>query len=322
MDELIPNGLYYSKPNTHNLQPCTLFRNEAIAEIEQAADEMERLFVNVDRSIAAQNAADEFRESLSSLKSGDRYSVAVVERRYRAFLFEWRLYTEHWKKYINKLKKQPEGYAEGYKKLLKDVKDEAYKDDRFILTIVLRNYAAHASSLIEHCHVDGYKNTACVRKSSLEDFLRAEKRSHWRDYIQMLQNKPDEIDLVKVADDALACMDEIQEKLMDYQLDERVIKACTVLLDAKKRIDELKIEAGYWWLFKNLGEQQVLDYRNGLTLTRVKDAEGNDIEPETHVLPRIVTGLNVVPRQLNWIGYDAMASYLVHIWKNGKWEEI
>lgn len=144
-DPAVLNGLYYTKlGGGHHLQECKLFSSDELEVVESAADKMERLFMNLDRSTAITDTAGEFKQSLQSLKSADRYSLAVVERRYRAFLFEWRLYTEHWKKYIDGLKNEPDGYVIGYKKLFKDVNVDAYQDDRFVLAIILRNYAAHA----------------------------------------------------------------------------------------------------------------------------------------------------------------------------------
>ena len=62
-----------------------------------------------------------------------------------AFVMEFRLFLEHWKKYISDLQNINKHYGSIYEKLYSDVTHEAYDTcEEYVLAYCLRNYVVHA----------------------------------------------------------------------------------------------------------------------------------------------------------------------------------
>lgn len=95
-EAILPNGR-----RSLNWKKCELFSDEEIKSISNAATILERIFDNLNRLDAAKEAYQEFKAELESLLSNDQFAIATVDRRFRAYVFEWKLFLDHWKKYID-----------------------------------------------------------------------------------------------------------------------------------------------------------------------------------------------------------------------------
>lgn len=129
------NGLHYCDKETDlqngrkslNWVKCEIFTTEEVQSISDAASVLERLFDNLNRLDAAKDAYQEFKAELEGLTSNDSFALATVDRRFRAYVFEWKLFLDHWKKYIDdgaqtkywKDQSESERYITAYQKLYK-----------------------------------------------------------------------------------------------------------------------------------------------------------------------------------------------------------
>ena len=231
-------GLCYSIPAEQSIDPhnrgqivqCDLFDEVEVKSITNAVISMECLFTNMDRSFAAEEALREFKAELNSLVSDNKYDIARVDRRFRAYVMEFRLFLDHWKKHISDLKKQDEKYSALYEKLYKDVTSSTYdSNDYYVLATVIRNYVVHGYDSINHAHVGD---------------------------------------------------------------------AAVTLLNAKKRIDDAEISSKRWML---IGEQK---------------------PKEISWKGKMVQGIDLEYRIMNWDGYIAIAQYVAKLWQEGYWVEI
>lgn len=324
MVEFLFKGLVYEEKapsnDLHNrgiLRQCTLFTDEETKEISSAAIVMEKLFKNIERSIATEKAYHEFQDELRNLNSGDKYAIAEVDRRFRAYVMEFRMFLDHWKKYISDLKKTDKNYGFVYEKLYNDVTHEAYDTcEEYALAYYLRNYVVHAYDSIDSFHIDGYRNEVYVSRDNL---LRTDMPKHAR---LVIKKQPELINLSVVAEKSLASLQKVQENLINYQINEDVAQAALKLLNAKKRIDEAGIQSNLWMLIEDNIPKMVLDYKSGIEVRRVKDKKGNVVQEESKILPRMVPGLEIIPRFLNWTAYTAIAGYVKRLWEQGYWQEI
>lgn len=128
----LPNGLYYftKEGNQYTPHKCPLFDDEELFRLNAAVQIMKRFFKNLKRSFASSEAYNEFVEAAHSVKSDNPYARAEVDRRFRAFIFEWKLYTEHWKNYIKEIGDSVylDEFVVGYNDLFKSLMDEAFPD--------------------------------------------------------------------------------------------------------------------------------------------------------------------------------------------------
>lgn len=306
----VMDGIYSFKRinGHHQVQPtkCKQFTSEEVDKIQKAAFTMDRLFGNLNRSISAQEALKEFKEEAQKPDSESPYELAEVDRRFRAFIFEWKLFTEHWKNYIFGLDGDPQ-YVSDYKKLYKDTMDSAFQNQDFVVAHVIRNYASHANDAIESSHIGG-GNKYWIHKASLLTFLdesiAKERSSHRKS--QLLAQKPfieaceDKIDLEGVADNAMKALEEIQEPIMNYQLDQEIIDSCVVLLDARRKVEV--VEGDIWEIWKLASDPSWIGRRTQMTTLQGQIGSFDMAVQYGHI-------------RLNWIGYEAIATYLVHLWK-------
>ena len=313
-EEMPPSNDFNSR---RILKQCTLFTDEETKEISNAAFVMEKLFKNIERSIAAEKAYNEFKDELRNLKSGDKYAIAEVDRRFCAYVMEFRLFLEHWKKYISDLKKINKHYGSIYEKLYSDVTHEAYDTcEEYVLAYCLRNYVVHAYDSIDSCYIDGYRNEVYISKKNI---LKINMPKNAR---LVIQKQPELINLSVVAEKSLASLQKVQENLINYQINEDVVQAVLVLLNAKKRIDEAGFQSNFWMLIEDHKPQMVLDYKSGIEVCRVKDEKGNAVQEESKILPRMVSGVEIIPQFLNWTAYTAIAGYVKRLLEQGYWQEI
>lgn len=317
-------GLVYSETvdshephNRGNLIGCKLFNEIELQELAKAASVMEELFSNIVRSIAAHDAYNEFQDELKKLQSADNYYVAIVDRRFRAYVMEFRLFLEHWKKYISDLKKKNKAYGTVYEELYKDITNEVYDScEEYVLATVLRNYVVHGYDSINHIHVDGVNNKAEVLRDNL-------LKINCSTSAKIVIKKQEElIDLKSVAQKSLDALEKVQERLIEYQMTDVIVSAATVLMNAKGRIDNAGIKSNFWMLIEESKPIELLDYKRGLELQRFQDNNGNPVQEGKRVLPLVTQDIDIVYRKLNWDGYLATAIYIQNLWEKGYWKEV
>lgn len=285
-------GLCYSIPaadskDPHNrgtLVQCNLFKESEVRSIAAAISEMEKLFFNMDRSIAVREALQEFKETLSSLTSDNKYDTARVDRRFRAYVMEFRLFLDHWKKYIGDLKKQDKQYGETYEKLYQNVTKNAYdSNDSYVLATVIRNYVVHGYNSINHAHVsDDTREVFIDRDSLFKIDVAASARP-------IIQRQDEEINLLHIAEQSFQVLQTVQEQLMDLQITSTIVEAALTLLNAKKQIDDAGIVSDHWMLIENQEQKEVA-------------WQG-----------KIMRGIDLTYRHLNWDGYIAVAEYVIKL---------
>ena len=317
MNEDILNGLYYFKKEGHQYVPvkCDLFNDEELFRINASVQIMKRFFKNLERSIAAKNSYDEFINAAKAVKSDNPYTRADVDRRFRAFIFEWKLYTEHWKKYIQELSDSVylDDYVNGYNDLFKSLMDEAFKDKRFVTAHVIRNYVSHANEAVTHCHI-GEKNKYCIYRATLVSFLdesiskaNGRKKSQLESQKAFIQTQEELINLECLAAEAMAVLQWFESNLMNYQIEPQTLQAVNILTNAKKRIDEAGIESEIWEILSSVPLMMV-DHTGNQAITLETTLNGEKIRR------------TVYRDRLNWIGYQAVMSYIMNLVERAKSE--
>lgn len=309
--EPVLNGMYYFRKDGRQVKPikCTLFNEEEIFRISTSVQIMKRLFKNLDRSHAVQQAYSEFVEEAKKPNSENPYERAEVDRRFRAFIFEWKLYTEHWKNYIYDLDESVylDEFVAGYKDLYNKLMDAAYKDEKFLTAHVIRNYASHANEVVTHSHI-GDENEYYIGRDHLVKFLNAniEKTNGSRRKQQLEDQKnaivahEEYINLETVAKDAMEYIRQIETALMNYQMEPQTIQATLILTDAKRRIDDAGMESEIWELLSPV-PFMMIDHSSYQTLDLKAVIDGKEVSQ------------TIFRERLNWIGYQAIMDYLKQI---------
>lgn len=318
------SGLCYEDKTTSDgphkrisLKQCNLFNEIEIKSLSSAVATMEKLFSNIDRSIAAEEACREFVEELKSLTSDNKYDIAKVDRRFRAYVMEFRLFLDHWKKYISDIKKTDNHYGGAYERLFNDITSEIYDScDEYVLATVIRNYVVHGYDSINAIHVDGYNNRVYIERDNLFKIKMSASAK------EIVKKQPEKIDLVDIAEKSLESLNQVQEALMNFQITEDIGEASITLLDAKKRIDDANIKSDFWILIEGKEPTKLMDYKHPVFIQRIKDENGNPVTEEKKPLIPVVPGINLQFWHLNWIGYVAVASYISNLWKKGYWLDI
>ena len=233
---------------------CTLFNEEEEDAIQEAGRILDRFFINVERMNAVIEAYQEFINDLHSLNSGGRDEIARLDRRFRAYVMEWRLFLDHWKKYIED-GAQTEGwsenekndYIEAFKKLYDTVTKAAYESiQEYVVANPIRNHVVHANNSIYHAHVGVDGNQACISRDALlnDHHISASQR-------EIVEKLDEQIDLEWVADGSLKAMQEVNEAFIRYQIDSDVITATVALVGAYERIRKEKIDAPMWMFIRS-----------------------------------------------------------------------
>ena len=321
-EETLPDGRLSLK-----WEQCKIFTPEEVERIEKAAVVMERLFENLFRLDAAKEAFQEYKDQLKFTTSGHSSERAVADRRFRAFILEWKLFLDHWKNYIENGaqtkywadKSDAEKYIAAYKLLYKDLIDEAEKCDAFVVAWAIRNHVAHADNAISWFPVDQNGAKALIAKSVLLERCNADRRAQWQK--DAIERQPDMIDLTAVGEQALAEADKIMEGLLQFQIDDDNTAAAVTLLKAQTRIEEAGIKADRWMIFFNNGLEWTLGQEVGV-IQRVADENGEPVNEEAKKVNVMVPGMKLSYRALNWIGYVAFAGYFSHLVKSEKWKTL
>ena len=304
-------GIYYFTKNGNQVNPirCSIFSDDELIRINFSILIMERLFKNLRRSEAVNAAYKEFRDEAKKPSGENPYEIEEVDRRFRAFLFEWKLYTEHWKAYILDLNESvwPYEFIAGYQTLNKKLMHEAFTCSDFVIAHILRNYVSHANAAIDDSHVDGRGTKFSIYRATLEKFLQGticratgKKRKELQSQLCILQTQEELMDLATIADKAIAWQIAYEKALLDYQVVEpQLIQACNILMQAKQKIDESCIKSDVWefWTLQPI----YLDHQGLHSFTMQANINGQVV---TYVYYR---------NRVNWIGYEAVVSYLMGI---------
>lgn len=313
-DPPFKSGIYYfgeKEGNKVNPIRCNLFTDEELFRISFSVLIMERLFKNLSRSESVKLAYQEFVDEVKKPSGSSPYEVEEVDRRFRAFIFEWKLYTEHWKAYISDLNESvwPDEFIAGYQDLFKTLMDTAFQDSDFVIAHILRNYVSHANEAINNSHVDGKNNKFGIHQVTLERFLQdsiakttGRRKNELQDQMNILQTQDVLIDLVTVAEKAMVWLERCEKTLLDYQVAEpQLLQACNILSQARQEIDESGIQSAVWemWSLQPL----YLDHQAVHTFSLRAAINGQEV---IHTYFR---------NRLNWIGYEAIIGYILHLIK-------
>lgn len=328
------NGLHYCDreaelPNGRrslNWKKCELFSDEEEKSISNAATILERLFDNLNRLDAAKDTYQEFKAELESLISNDQFAIATVDRRFRAYVFEWKLFLDHWKKYIDdgaqtkywKDQTGSESYIAAYQKLYKDVTSSTYDScDEYVLTTAIRNHVVHANNAVYSAHIGPDGNKVFISRDALlsESNISASQR-------EVIEKQDELIDLAVVVEKSLDAAEKVMEELLNFQIDNENIEAALTLLNANNKITEAGILSDRWIIFKPGEVQWEPSLTQSVTLQRVKDEAGNPVDEPGITMPLMTPAVGLTYQYLNWQGYIAFAGFLKYLYESGKWQEI
>ena len=328
------NGLHYcdretTLPNGRkklNWQKCDLFSDNEVSSLLTAASVLEHLFDNLNRLEAARDAYREFRLELDSLISNDQFAIATVDRRFRAYVFEWKLFIDHWKKYIDdgaqtkhwKDKSGAEKYIDAYQKLYRDVTTNAYDScEEYVLATAIRNHVVHANNAVYASHVGPDGNGVFISRDQLlsESNISASQR-------EVIERQDELIDLAVVAEKSLSAAEQIMEELLDFQIDLENTQAAYTLLKANERINAAGIKSDRWMIFQPDEVKWEPSLTQSVTMQRLKDEEGKPVNDPPITMPLMTPSVGLSYQYLNWQGYIAFAGYLKHLYESGKWQEI
>ncbi len=328
------NGLHYCDAETPlpngrkslNWVKCDLFSVEEVQSIDDAASVLERFFDNLNRLDAAKDAYQEFKSELESLVSNDSFALATVDRRFLSYVFEWKLFLDHWKKYIDdgaqtkhwKDQSGTEKYIAAYQKLYSDVTSSTYDScEEYVLATAIRNHVVHANNAVYSSHIGPDGNRVFISRDALlsESNISASQRD-------VIKRQNDLIDLAVVAEKSLKAAETIMEELINFQIDNENAEAALTLLNANAKIAEAGIKSDRWMIFKPGEVQWEPSLTQSVTMQRVKDDAGNPVDGPAITMPLMTQAVGLTYQYLNWQGYIAFAGYLKHLYENSKWQEI
>lgn len=280
----------------------------------------------MNRLEAARETYQEFKTELESLVSNDSFALATVDRRFRAYVFEWKLFLDHWKKYIDdgaqtkhwKDLSGAEKYVAAYQKLYKDVTSATYDScEEYVLATAIRNHVVHANNAVYSAQVGPDGNRVFISRDALlsESNISASQRDGIRKQGEM-------IDLAAVAGKSLKAAETVMEELLNFQIDNEIAEAALTLLNANAKIVEAGIKSDRWMIFKPGEVQWEPSLTQSITMQRVKDEAGNPVEEPGITMPLMTPAVGLSYQYLNWQGYIAFAGYLNHLYESGKWQDM
>ena len=190
---------------------------------------------------------------MHGIQSDNRFNIARVDRRFRAYVMEWRLFLDHWKKYIDdgaQTKSWDDGevkqqYIADFQKLYVDITTDAYENcSEYVIAYAIRNHVSHAANCIYAAHVGHDGNKVAISRDALlsEHNVSASQR-------EVIEKQEEYIDLEWVADGSMSAMQTVMETLIGYQIDYDVVNATIALVGAYERILKAGIDAHLWMYF-------------------------------------------------------------------------
>lgn len=313
------DGLHYCEaeaplPNGHKSlkwKKCELFNTKEVQSISEAALVLEGFFENLSRLDAAREAYREFSKELDGMVSSDTFAIATVDRRFRAYVFEWKLFLDHWKKYIDdgaqtkhwKDQNGAEKYIAAYKKLYKDVTSSTYDScEEYVLATAIRNHVVHANNAVYSAHVGSGRNKVFISRNALlsETNISASQRN-------VIEKQDEMIDLNVVAERGLKAAEMVMEELLNFQIDSDNAEAALTLLKANAKIVEAGIKSDYWTIFRTGEAKWEPSLTQSVTMRRVKDEVGNSVDEPGITVPLMTPTFGLAYQYLNWKGYIAFA---------------
>ena len=267
---------------------CHLFNAEEKEAILQAVPILHAFLANLERLEATKETYTEFKNELHSLRSNNRFIISRVDRRFRAYVMEWRLFLDHWKKYIDdgaQTESWPDDeekqkYIEDFQKLYADTTMKAYENcPEYVIAYTIRNHVSHAANCVYAAHVGYDGNRVAISRDALLSEHKISKSQR-----EVVEKQDDYIDLEWVADGSMSAMQTVMETLIGYQIDSNVVNATVALVGAYERIKEAGIDAHFWMYF---GKQKIMD--NGAI-----DIEYQSFDFDSYVaVARYLRGLGV-----------------------------
>lgn len=333
MQNIVPHAMAYftvdgRTPDGHlqlGFHGCKLFNEEETISIKSAVSVLDRYFTNLDRLDGVKDAYQEFKDELKNLDSKNPRSKATVDRRFRAFILEWKLFLDHFDRYIKDGAQtgywrgvsdaEKDVYLAAFRRYFDDVKDPQQQSDAFNLAAVIRNHVQHANDAIDRTD---WKKIFISR-----DKLLADERVNTSQKT-VLQKQAEFIDLETVADGAVEVIQRIHEQLLNFMVDGETIDAAVTLLNAHNRIEEAGIKSDRW-VICGLSEFELVDRDTGKTITEIQKSDPDYIpfELETGMIKSNFTiGTHMAYIPLNWSAYVAFAGLLGNLWKKGVWKDI
>lgn len=333
------SGIYYAteveaiSPENKRIHwnKCDLFSENEYRAIGNAAKVLERLFDNLFRLNATKEAYIEFKEELQSLRSNDPSAMETVDRRFRAFVFEWKKFLDHWKKYIDdgaqtkywkcesvEETAEKQKYIMGYQQLYKDVTTDTYDNcEEYVLASAIRNHITHANNAINSSHVGLEGNAVFITKHHLltDSKISASQRA-------VIEKCDDLIDLAVVAEKTLEATEHIMEELLNYQIDNEYIDASLILVQAHQKIVEAGIASDQWLIVNPEEPKWEPSKTQSIIAKRIKDKNGNPVDEKPLMLPIMTTTVNMMYQHLNWIGYDALAKKFIQLYQSEEWKTM
>lgn len=138
---------------------CNLFDEAETGSIKSAVSVLDRYFTSLDRLDGVKDAYQEFKDELNNLDSRNPRSKPTVDRRFRAFILEWKLFLDHFDRYISDgaqtvywngvSDEAKEQYLAAFRNYFDDVKDPRQQSDAFNLAAVIRNHVQHANDAMQ-----------------------------------------------------------------------------------------------------------------------------------------------------------------------------
>lgn len=333
MQNIEPHAMAYftqtgNTPDGHKqfaFHGCKLFDEAETGRIKESVSVLNRYFTNLDRLNGVKDAYQEFKDELKNLDSRNPRSKSTVDRRFRAFILEWKLFLDHFDRYISdgaqtvywkgvsdEAKAQ---YLAAFRNYFNDVKDPRHQSDAFNLAAVIRNHVQHANDAIDYTD---WKKVFISRDKLLNDErVNASQKA-------ALQKQQEFIDLEIVADGAVEVIEKIHEQLLNFMVDSDTAEAALTLLNAHKRILEAGVKSDRW-VICGMSEFELVDRETGKTITENQEADPDYIpfELETGLVKNNFTiGRKMVYIPLNWPAYIAFAGLLGNLWKRGVWRDI
>ena len=153
MQNIIPHAMAYftvdgQTPDGHNqlgFHGCNLFDETETASIKTSVAVLNRYFTNLDRLDGVKDAYQEFKNELENLDSRNPRSKSTVDRRFRAFILEWKLFLDHFDRYVidgaqtgywkGVSEAEKEQYLAAFRRYFDDVKDPQQQSDAFNLVL-------------------------------------------------------------------------------------------------------------------------------------------------------------------------------------------
>ena len=252
--------------------------------------------------------------------------MATVDRRFRAYVFEWKLFLDYWKKYIDdgaqtkhwKDLSGAEKYVAVYQKLYKDVTSSTYDScEEYVLATAIRNHVVHANNAVYSAHVGPDGNKVFISRDALlsESNISASQRD-------AIKKQDGLIDLACVAEKSLSAAETVMEELLNFQIDNENAEAALTLLNANAKIIDAGIQSDCWMIFRPGKVQWEPSLTQSITMQSVKDEAGNPVEEPGITMPLMTPAVGLSYQYLNWQGYIAFSGYLEHLYESGKWQEI